>query len=142
MSTYFPKESELRSQWHVIDASGQPLGRLAVQVARVLQGKHKPTYTPYMLSGDFVVVVNAGKIQLSGRKPEQKVYYRYSGYPGGLKVIPFRRLYAQSPERVITQAVKGMLPHNALARHMLRRMKVYAGPEHPHKAQVQAPKKE
>lgn len=142
MNTYFPKASELRSQWHVLDASGQPLGRLAVEVARLLQGKHKPTYTPHMLSGDFVVVVNASKAVLTGKKTEQKVYYRYSGYPGGLKVIPFRTMVSKAPERIIRQAVKGMLPHHALARHMLDRLKIYSGPEHPHRAQVQVSQKE
>lgn len=142
MRTYFPKASELKAEWHVFDASAQSLGRLAVEVARLLQGKHKPTYTPNMLSGDFVVVVNASKAVLTGKKQEQKVYYRFSGYPGGLKVIPFRTMMSKDPEMVIRQAVKGMLPHHALARHMLRRLKVYSGPEHPHRAQVQPSKKE
>jgi len=136
MRTYSPKASELNPQWHVVDASGQTLGRLAVQVARLLQGKHKPTYTPHMLSGDFVIVVNAEKVVVSGKKPQQKVYYRYSGYPGGLKRIPFRQMRAEHPERIIRLAVKGMLPHTTLGHRMLRRLKVYAGPDHPHHAQV------
>lgn len=142
MRTYSPKASELVSQWHVLDASEEPLGRLAVRVARLLQGKHKPTYTPHLLSGDYVVVVNASKLVITAKKAEQKVYYRYSGYPGGLKVLPFRLMLSRSPDYVIRQAVKGMLPHTLLARHMLRRLKVYPGPEHPHQAQVHVAKKE
>ncbi|MBI2917232.1 MAG: 50S ribosomal protein L13 [Chloroflexi bacterium] len=142
MRTYFPKALELKAEWHVLDASAQPLGRLAVEVARLLQGKHKPTYTPHMLSGDFVIVVNASKAVLTGKKAEQKVYYRFSGYPGGLRVMPFRTVAAKSPELIVRQAVKGMLPHHALAHRMLGRLKVYPGPEHPHLAQVTASKKE
>ena len=134
--TYSAKASELDPQWHVVDASGRPLGRLAVEIARILQGKHKPTYTPHMLTGDFVVVVNASQVVVTGNKRQQKVYYRHSGYPGGLKEITFDKMMEKYPKRAVELAVKGMLPRNALARHMLQRMKVYAGAEHPHEAQV------
>ena len=134
--TYSAKASELDPLWHVFDASGRPLGRLAVEIARILQGKHKPTYTPHMLTGDFVVVVNASQVVVTGNKRQQKVYYRHSGYPGGLKEITFDKMMEKSPKRAVELAVKGMLPRNALARHMLQRMKVYAGAEHPHEAQV------
>ena len=134
--TYSAKASELDPLWHVFDASGRPLGRLAVEIARILQGKHKPTYTPHMLTGDFVVVVNASQVVVTGNKRQQKVYYRHSGYPGGLKETTFDKMMEKYPKRAVELAVKGMLPRNALARHMLQRMKVYAGAEHPHEAQV------
>ncbi len=136
MKTYNARASELRPVWQVIDASGKPLGRLAGEVARLLQGKHRPTYTPYLLTGDFVVVINASQVGVTGRKLERKMYYRYSGYHGGLKVTSLRDLLAKHPDQVIQHAVRGMLPQNTLARHMLRRLKVYAGPDHPHQAQV------
>lgn len=136
MKTYSAKASEMKPLWHVMDATGRPLGRLAVEVARILQGKHRPTYTAHLLTGDYVVVVNASQVGVTGRKLDQKMYYRHSGYKGSLKTTPLRRMLATHPERVIQLAVKGMLPQNALARHMLRRLKVYAGPEHPHQAQV------
>ena len=138
MKTYNARASELRPVWQVIDASGRPLGRLAGEVARLLQGKHRPTYTPYLLTGDFVVVINASQVGVTGRKLERKMYYRYSGYHGGLKTTSLRDLLAKHPDQVIQHAVRGMLPHNTLARHMLRRLKVYAGPDHPHQAQVAA----
>ena len=136
MKTYSAKPSELDPMWHVVDAAGRPLGRLAVEVARVLQGKHRPTYTPHILTGDYVVVVNASRLAVTGRKLEQKTYYRHSGYPGGLRSMDLGQMLAKHPERVVQHAVKGMLPKNALARHMLRRLKVYAGADHPHHAQV------
>jgi large subunit ribosomal protein L13 len=136
MKTYSPKASELKPAWHVIDASGKILGRLASEVAILLMGKHKPTYTRHLNSGDFVIVLNAAKVRLTGKKAEQKMYYRHSGYPGGLKSATFTRMIETHPTRVIEHAVKGMLPHNRLGRDMLGRLKVYAGDTHPHQAQV------
>ena len=136
MKTYSAKPSEMEPIWHVIDATGRPLGRLAVEVARILQGKHRPTYTSHILTGDFVVVVNASQVGVTGQKLEQKVYYRHSGYPGGLRTTPLQQMLAKHPDRVIRQAVKGMLPKNTLARQMLLRLKIYAGADHPHQAQV------
>lgn len=136
MRTYTAKASELKPLWHVVDATDRPLGRLAVEVARILQGKHKPTYTAHLLTGDYVVVVNASQVGVTGRKLDQKMYYRHSGYKGSLKTTPLRRMLATHPDRAIQLAVKGMLPQNSLARHMLGRLKVYAGPDHPHQAQV------
>jgi len=133
---YNPRASDLVNDWQVLDASGQVLGRLATQVAMFLMGKHKPGYVPHMLSGDFVVVVNARDIKVTGLKAEQKIYKRYSQYPGTLKEIPYERMQAKFPERIIEMAVKGMLPKNKLGRRMLKRLKVYAGPEHPHSAQI------
>ena len=134
--TYSAKPSEMEPAWHVIDAKGRILGRLAVEVARILQGKHRPTYTAHLLTGDFVVVVNASQVGTTGQKPEKKVYYRYSGYHGGLKVTSLKVVLEKHPDRAIRHAVSGMLPKNTLARHMLRRLKVYGGPDHPHEAQV------
>ncbi len=136
LKTYQPKEKELLHLWHVIDAQGQVLGRLAAQVARLLMGKHKPTYTPHLPVGDYVVVINAAKVRVTGKKLLQKLYHRHSGYMGGLKEIPLREMLARHPERVVKLAVKGMLPKNRLGRQLLRRLKVYPGPEHPHEAQV------
>ncbi len=133
---YNPRASDLVNDWQVLDASGQVLGRLATQVAMFLMGKHKPGYVPHMLSGDFVVVVNARDIKVTGLKAEQKIYKRYSQYPGTLKEIPYARMQEKFPERIIEMAVKGMLPKNKLGRRMLKRLKVYAGPEHPHSAQI------
>lgn len=133
---YNPRASELVNDWQVLDASGQVLGRLATQVATFLMGKHKPTYVPHMLTGDFVVVLNASKIKVTGLKAEQKIYKRYSQYPGNLKEIPYSRMQERQPSRIIELAVKGMLPKNKLGRQMLRRLKVYAGAEHPHEAQI------
>jgi large subunit ribosomal protein L13 len=135
MKTYNPKVKDIQKKWYLVDADGKTLGRLASQIAAILRGKHKPTYTPHMDMGDNVVVVNAEKVQLTGRKAEQKEYYRHSGYPGGLKVVRFSDLIKSKPERVITMAVKGMLPHNRLGRVILRHLKVYRGPEHPHESQ-------
>jgi len=133
---YNPRASELVNDWQVLDASGQILGRLATQVATFLMGKHKPSYVPHMLTGDFVVVINAKQIKVTGLKAEQKIYKRHSQYPGNLKEIPYARMQERQPERIIELAVKGMLPKNKLGRQMLRRLKVYAGVEHPHEAQI------
>ena len=133
---YNPSASDLTHDWQVLDASGQVLGRLATQVAMYLMGKHKPGYVPHMLAGDFVVVINASEIKVTGLKAQQKIYKRYSQYPGTLKEIPYERMQEKFPERIIEMAVKGMLPKNKLGRRMLKRLKVYAGPEHPHSAQV------
>lgn len=135
MKTYSQKASEIQRDWHVVDASDMVLGRLATQIATLLRGKHKPTYTPSIDGGDFVVVVNAEKVRLTGRKPEQKIYYRHSGYPGGLKETPYRVMLAKHPERIIYQAVKGMVPKNRLGRRLMTKLRIYAGPHHPHAAQ-------
>ncbi len=136
MKTYVPKKEEIERKWYVIDAAGKPLGRLATQIATILRGKHKPIYTPFMDTGDYVIVINAEKVILTGGKEEKKVYYRHSGYPGGLKVIPYKKMKEKYPERVIRIAVKGMIPHNSLGRKMLKKLKVYRGAEHPHEAQM------
>lgn len=141
MKTYTLKAKEVETRWHVLDAESRPLGRLASEAAQLLRGKYRPTYTPHMDNGDFVVVVNAGKVKATGNKLQQKIYYRHSGYPGGLKETPLARMLQTHPERVVQQAVKGMLPHNRLARKLLRHLKVYAGPDHPHEAQVNAGKR-
>ncbi|MCH8086351.1 MAG: 50S ribosomal protein L13, partial [Chloroflexi bacterium] len=138
MKTYSPKASDLRPQWHVLDAAGQTLGRLAVRVAHLLKGKHKPIYSPHMLVGDFVVIINSRRIKVTGNKIKQKIYYRHSLYPGGLKEIPLAVMLAKHPNRVIEHAVKGMLPHNRLGRQMMRRLKTYPDSTHPHEAQVTA----
>jgi len=135
MRTYVPKEGEITRDWVVMDASDQVLGRLASEVARILRGKHKPDYTPHLDTGDFVVVVNAEKVQLTGAKLDQKVYYRHSGRPGSLQSETARERLDKYPERVIQAAVWGMLPKNRLGRKLLKKLKVYAGPEHPHEAQ-------
>jgi large subunit ribosomal protein L13 len=135
-STYFPKTGQIPDHWRVIDATGQPLGRVARDVAVALQGKDKPTYTPHVLTGDHVVVLNADKVKVTGRKPLQKMYYRHSGYVGNLRSFMLRDLLDQNSERVIQLAVKGMLPNNNRGREMLKRLKVYAGDSHPHQAQV------
>jgi large subunit ribosomal protein L13 len=137
--TWSPKASDVSRDWLLVDAEGQVLGRFATQVATLLRGKHKPTYTPHMDMGDYVVVVNADKIQVTGKKPEQKMYYRHSGYPGGLKTISYRNLHQKHPDRIIKFAVKGMLPKGRLGRSMLRKLHVYAGPRHPHVAQQPKP---
>lgn len=134
--TVTAKANDLRPRWHVLDADGQVLGRMAVQIAHLLKGKHKPNYSPHMLTGDFVIVINAAKIRVTGRKAEQKIYYSHSQYPGGLKEVPYESMMARHPTRIIEHAVKGMLPHNRLGRQMLRRLKVYANAEHPHESQV------
>jgi len=137
--TYTPKPGEVPRQWHVIDATDVVLGRLASQTARLLRGKHKPAYTPHVDTGDFVVIVNAAKVALTGSKRESKMAYRHSGYPGGLTAVPYTQLLAQRPALAVEKAVKGMLPHNTLGRQMLSKLKVYAGPTHPHAAQRPVP---
>ncbi|HEU4760573.1 MAG TPA: 50S ribosomal protein L13 [Dehalococcoidia bacterium] len=138
MKTYSLKAKEIDKAWQVLDASGQTLGRLATQVAGLLMGKHKPAYSPHLDMGDFVVVVNAERVRVTGKKLSDKVYYRHTGYMGGLKETTLRDLMARRPGRVIELAVRGMLPRNKLGRHLLGHLKVYAGPEHPHQAQVTA----
>jgi large subunit ribosomal protein L13 len=135
MKTYSIKAGEIQKDWFVADAENKILGRLASEVAQVLKGKHKPTYTPHMDMGDFVVVVNAEKVRVSGKKEMQKTYFSHSGYPGGTKELDLYTLRRKHPERVIQNAVKGMLPHNSLGRHMMRNLKIYSGPDHPHSAQ-------
>jgi large subunit ribosomal protein L13 len=137
--TFTPKASDIQRQWHVIDASDVVLGRLASQVATLLRGKHKPIYAPHMDTGDFVIVVNAEKVALSGNKLQDKRAYRHSGYPGGIHAVAYSELLARHPERAVEKAVKGMLPKNSLGRSMLRKLKVYAGPDHPHQAQQPTP---
>ena len=139
MKTFSAKPEQVKRDWYVIDAEGKTLGRLASQVAAVLRGKHKPTYTPYMDMGDNIIIVNAEKIQVTGRKFDQKKYYRHSRYPGGLTVTDYSDMIRTKPARLVTLAVKGMLPHNRLGRVMLKHLKVYKGPEHPHKAQQPEP---
>jgi|SRR5579884_1009755 len=137
--TYSAKRDELEARWYVIDAENQILGKVASDIAQILRGKHKPTYTPHMNCGDFVVVVNAEKVAVTGKRLDQKIYYRHSQYPGGLKQETLRQVLQKHPERVIERAVKGMLPHNRLGADNLRRLKVYAGPNHPHAAQQPIP---
>jgi len=133
--TYLPPAQNDAAQWYVVDASEQRLGRLATEIARVLRGKNKPTYTPHLDTGDFVVVINAEKVQVTGKKASQKLYRRHSGRPGGMKVETFEKLQVRIPERIIEKAVKGMLPKNALGRKLFTKLSVYAGPSHPHAAQ-------
>ncbi|HEY5540043.1 MAG TPA: 50S ribosomal protein L13 [Coriobacteriia bacterium] len=135
MKTYQAKPGEVEREWLVIDATDMVLGRLATQVAQILKGKNKPQYTPHVDTGDFVIVINAEKIRLTGNKAETKIYYSHSGYIGGLKEVSFKRMLEKHPERIIEKAVKGMLPKNTLGRAMNRKLKVYAGPNHPHTAQ-------
>ena len=137
--TYSPKPGDVQRQWHVIDASDVVLGRLASQVATLLRGKHKPVYAPHVDTGDFVIVVNADKVHLSGNKREQKKAYSHSGYPGGLRAVSYQDLLDKNPEKAVEKAVKGMLPHTTLGRQMASKLKVYAGPEHPHQAQQPVP---
>lgn len=139
MQTYSAKPGETERSWFVVDAADFELGRLATRVATVLRGRHKPTYTPHVDTGDFVIVLNADKVKLTGRKLDQKHYHRYSGYPGGLKSADARTVRENDPERMIQQAVKGMLPKNRLSRQVIKKLKVYAGAEHPHAAQQPAP---
>jgi large subunit ribosomal protein L13 len=138
MKTFSTRMSEVDHTWHVIDATDQPLGRLATQVAVLLRGKHKPIYQPNLPVGDFVVVINAERVRVTGNKAEAKTYYRHSQYPGGLKQVQFRHMMEKHPTRAVEKAVKGMLPHNALGRKLFTRLKVYAGAEHPHAAQLAA----
>lgn len=137
--TYYPKPDEISREWYVVDANGQNLGRLATQIASVILGKNKPDYTPGVDNGDFVVVINAERVQVTGNKLDEKFYYRHSNYPGGLKSISLRDQLKKFPERVIQSAVWGMLPHNRYGRQLIKKLKVYAGPEHPHAAQQPKP---
>ncbi len=133
--TITPNQASINRQWYLVDAENQTLGRLATRVASILRGKNKPNYTPHLDTGDFVVVVNAEKIQVTGRKADQKLYRRHSGRPGGMKVETFNALQERIPERIVEQAIKGMLPHTSLGRQLFRKLKVYRGSEHPHSAQ-------
>ena len=135
MKTYMPKASDIKRDWYLVDAEGQVLGRLATEIAAILRGKNKPEFTPHMDMGDFVVVVNADKIVVTGKKEQQKLYRRHTGYPGGLREVPFERMMEKHPERVLEKAIRGMLPKNTLGRQMYRKLKVYAGPHHKHEAQ-------
>lgn len=135
MSTYMAKSEEIERKWYVLDATDQVLGRLSTRVAEVLRGKDKPIFTPHVDTGDYVIVINAKKIKLTGKKWEQKKYYHHSGYPGGIKEIPYNKLVQKKPEFIIEKAVKGMIPHNKLGSSIIKKLKVYAGPEHPHQAQ-------
>ena len=135
MKTKLPSSREMSRSWHLLDAEGMVLGRLATKVAMLLMGKHKPTYTPFLDTGDHVVVVNAGKVRLTGHKEDQKVYRRHSGYPGGLTEVGAKKVRATRPARLIEEAVRGMLPKTKLGKQMYRKLKVYAGEKHPHQAQ-------
>jgi large subunit ribosomal protein L13 len=137
--TYSPKPGEVERRWHVIDATDVVLGRLASQTAQLLRGKHKPVFAPHADTGDFVIVINAAKIALTGNKLADKRAYRHSGYPGGIRSVAYSELMQSSPRKAVEKAVKGMLPHNTLGRAQLRKLKVYAGPEHPHQAQQPTP---
>lgn len=135
MHTYVAKPADIERRWYLVDAEGQTLGRLATRVATILRGKDKPIFTPFLDTGDHVIIVNAAKIVTTGRKMDNKLYYHHSGYPGGLKTTSLRKMMQVRPERVLEHAVRGMLPHNRLGRAMFKKMKVYAGPVHPHEAQ-------
>ena len=137
--TYIPNPQDVARKWYVVDGSGIPLGRLASEVAKILRGKNKPIYTPHADTGDFVIIVNAGEVALTGKKLDTKIYYHHSLYPGGLKSMKYRDFMAKKPERAVEKAVKGMLPHNRLGDQMFTKLKVYAGPEHPHAAQKPEP---
>jgi len=139
VKTYTAKAQDVERKWYVVDAQGKTLGRLATQIATILRGKHKPIYTPHVDCGDFVIVINAEKVVVTGQKLDQKKYYRHSGYPGGLREVTLRDQLKKFPERVIEAAVKGMLPKNKLGRKMYKKLKVYAGPNHPHAAQQPEP---
>ncbi|HIW61728.1 MAG TPA: 50S ribosomal protein L13 [Candidatus Stackebrandtia excrementipullorum] len=139
MGTFSPKPGDITRSWHVIDATDVVLGRLASQTAQLLRGKHKPIFAPHVDTGDFVIIINADKVALTGNKREKKIAYRHSGYPGGLKKTSYAQLLDTKPERAVELAVKGMLPHNKLGRKMLTKLKVYAGTEHPHAAQQPKP---
>ena len=134
-TTYFIKEKDIQKKWFIVDADGKTLGRISTQIAVILRGKNKPTFTPHADMGDNVIVVNADKVRLTGKKATTKTYYRHSGYPGGIKETKFSDMIKNKPERVIQFAVKGMLPHNNLGRAIIKHLKVYRGPEHPHQAQ-------
>jgi len=133
--TYTPKAHEIERQWFLVDAQNKTLGRLAGEIAQVLKGKHKPMYSPHMDVGDYVVVINAEKIHVTGKKADQKIYYRHTGYPGGIRETPYRRMLEKHPERILQKAVWGMLPHNILGRQMFKKLRVYAGGDHNHASQ-------
>jgi len=135
MKTYQATKEELDRKWYLVNAEGKILGRLSTELAKILKGKNKPTYTPHLDTGDFVIVVNAGKVTLTGKKMKDKIYYHHTGYPGGIKEMTAEKLLAKKPTEMIRMAVKGMLPKNSLGRQMLRKLKIYAGPSHPHEAQ-------
>ncbi|MFH1212875.1 MAG: 50S ribosomal protein L13 [Candidatus Neomarinimicrobiota bacterium] len=137
--TSFPKLAEIKQDWYVVDADGMVLGRLATQVAAILRGKNKPYFTPHLDTGDFVVIINADKVRLTGRKAEFKTYFTHSGYLGSERYLQYKDLMQNNPERVVEHAIKGMLPHNALGRQLFRKLKVYRGPEHPHQSQQPKP---
>jgi large subunit ribosomal protein L13 len=137
--TFSPKAADIQRQWHVIDATDVVLGRLASQSAALLRGKHKPIFAPHVDTGDFVIIINAAKVALTGNKLHDKKAYRHSGYPGGLRAVSYAELMAKNPERAVQKAVRGMLPKNTLGRHQLSKLKVYAGPDHPHQAQQPVP---
>ena len=139
MKTFQAKKEEVEHKWYLVNAEGKVLGRLSTELVKVLKGKNKPTYTPHMDTGDFVVVVNAGKVTLTGKKMKDKIYYHHTGYPGGIKAMNAEKLLAKKPTEMIRMAVKGMLPKNSLGRQMLRKLKIYAGPSHPHEAQRPVP---
>jgi len=139
MKTMIPKESELDRRWYLVDLDGQVLGRAATRIATILRGKDKPTFTPHLDGGDFVVVINAEKVRVTGAKEDQKTYFHYTGYPGGARFETLRRLRQRRPEEIVRRAVRGMLPKNRLGRALFSKLKVYAGPEHPHAAQQPVP---
>jgi large subunit ribosomal protein L13 len=139
MKTYQAKKEELDRKWYLVNAEGRVLGRLSTELAKMLKGKNKPSYTPHLDTGDFVIVVNAGKVALTGKKMKDKIYYRHTGYPGGIREMNAGELMAKKPAEMIRMAVKGMLPKNSLGRQMLRKLKIYAGPTHPHEAQKPVP---
>ncbi len=141
MRTFTAKKEEIKREWYLVDAEGQTLGRLASRIAPIIKGKHKPIYTPHLDCGDFVVVINADKVRVTGRKLDQKIYYWHSQYPGGIKSVTLRDQLARYPERVVQAAVRGMLPKNKLGRRMIKKLKVYAGDSHPHQAQQPKPLK-
>ncbi|PNR97146.1 50S ribosomal protein L13 [Petrotoga sp. 9PWA.NaAc.5.4] len=133
--SYQAKKGQIKREWYLVDAEGHTLGRIASRVSKILQGKHKPIYTPHVDTGDFVIIVNADKINLSGKKEAQKVYRHYSGYPGGLKEISYEKMITRQPEKVLRLAIKGMMPKTILGKQMIKKLKIYSGPNHPHQAQ-------
>ena len=139
MKTYQAKKEEVDHQWYLVNAEGKVLGRLATELAKILRGNNKPAFTPHVDTGDFVIVVNTGKVVLTGKKMKDKIYYHHTGYPGGIKEISAKKLLAKKPTEMLRIAVKGMLPKNSLGRQMLRKLKIYAGPDHPHEAQKPVP---
>lgn len=135
MKTPTVRQKDVQHNWHVVDASGMVLGRLASHVAQILRGKHKPLYSPDADNGDHVIIVNASKVRVTGNKAQDKIYHHHSGYPGGLKAVPFERIFSRNPERIVRMAIRGMLPHNVLGRQLYRKLRVYNGSGHPHEAQ-------